>query len=370
MKISNIETLPISYPLEEGAFDSTAKWSEFNLLMVKVYTDDGFIGVSDIAPLHGREMKIFEKIILDKLAPKVVGENPFDREKIWVKMVGFGSEAYALGRSGAIITASSAIDVALWDIVGKSLNTPVYNLFGGRARDSVELYASFMGQPPVERIKDILREGFMGVKVKVGFNVKKDVEYLKRLRDELGYDFKLIVDGNQGYSLEEAKDFARRAEELEILWFEEPVNVYNFKGLNVLSKTVRIPLALGENYYMINEFLQVIEDGTARIIQPDVNHAGGLTQMKKISSIAEAYDVKLAPHLHSLVGFVVGLHVLMAQANGFIAEYPVYGKKWTFRDKFIEKCVIIKDGFCQLSCKNGIGIELDESYIKDYIVED
>ncbi|MGC8911638.1 MAG: enolase C-terminal domain-like protein, partial [Nitrososphaeria archaeon] len=216
MKIVKVETEAVSLPLDEEAFDSTAKWSEFNFLLVKVSTDSGITGLSDIAPLHGKEMGIFEKIILDKLSPKVVGENPYDVERIWAKMVGFGSEAYALGRSGAVVTASSAIDIALWDIISKSFNTPLYNLLGGKLKDSIELYASFMGQPSTERVKDVLLKGFRGVKVKVGFNVKSDIEYVRMLRNELGFEFKLMVDGNQGYSIEEAKAFAEMVKDFEI----------------------------------------------------------------------------------------------------------------------------------------------------------
>ncbi|MCX8188822.1 MAG: mandelate racemase/muconate lactonizing enzyme family protein [Nitrososphaeria archaeon] len=357
MKIVKVETESISLPLDEPAFDSTARWNEFNFLLVKVYTDEGIVGLSDIAPLHGKEMGVFEKIILGKLEKRIIGEDPHNIERIWTKMVGFGSEAYALGRSGAIITASSAIDVALWDIVSRSFNTPLYNLLGGKFRDSIELYASFMGQPPVEKVKDFISDGFRGVKVKVGFNVKKDIEYVKMLREELGYDFKLMVDGNQGYTVEEAKFFTKKVEDFEILWFEEPVDVYNFKGLKSLSKSTIIPVALGENYYMLNEFLKVIEENIAMIVQPDINHAGGLTQVRKISSIAESYNIKLAPHLHSIIGFMVGLHLLTASPNGYIAEYPVYGKRWKARDSILEKCLVIDNGIAKIVGEKGIGVE-------------
>jgi len=357
MKIVKVETESVSLPLEEPAFDSTARWNEFNFLLVKVYTDEGIVGLSDIAPLHGKEMGIFEKIILDKLEQKIVGEDPYNVERLWAKMVGFGSEAYALGRSGAIVTASSAIDVALWDIIGKSLNTPLYNLLGGKFRDSIELYASFMGQPPVERVGDFVREGFRGVKVKVGFDAKRDLEYVKKLRDELGYNFKLMLDGNQGYTVEEAKLFAKKAEGFEVLWLEEPVDVYNFRGLKSISKSTIIPIALGENYYTINEFLKVMEEGIATIVQPDINHAGGLTQVRKISSIAESHSIKLAPHLHSIIGFMVGLHLLTASPNGYIAEYPVYGRKWAARDRVLEKCLEIDKGTAKVVVKKGVGVE-------------
>jgi D-galactarolactone cycloisomerase len=357
MKITEIETEGISIPLEEEAFDSTAKWSEFNLLLVRVHTDEGVVGVSDIAPLHEKEMGIFERIIEEKLKQKIIGENPYDVERLWIKMVGTGSGAYSLGKSGAIVTATSSIDVALWDIIGKSLEISLYNLLGGKVREEIDLYASFMGQPPVERIKEVLKRGFRGVKVKIGFNVKEDVEYIRKIREELGYDFKLMVDGNQGYDLEEAVEFSKKVSDFGILWLEEPVNVYNFKTLKMLSEKVDIPLAVGENYYMLNEFLTVMEGGTARYIQPDVNHAGGITPIRKISSLAEVYGVKLAPHLHSIVGIVVGLHILIASPSGYVAEYPIYGESW---DKILEKYAIIEGGKAKIRDKGGIGVDLKD----------
>ncbi|MGQ9781465.1 MAG: mandelate racemase/muconate lactonizing enzyme family protein [Nitrososphaeria archaeon] len=369
MKISNIETIPVSCPLEEEAFDATVRWKDFNMLFVKVTTGDGLTGIGEIAPLHGREMPIFESIIRKRLKERVIGEEPYDLEKIWVKMVGKGSDAYALGSSGAVITAASAIDIALWDMVSRSFSTPLYNLLGGRFRDSVELYLSFMGDVPIDRLKRLKAKGFKALKLKVGFNVRNDVQKIRYVRGELGNDLKLMLDCNQGFSLDQAIKFTELASKHDPYWLEEPINVHNMNALNALLKKSKIPLALGENYYTLQEFISVMEKGIASFIQPDINHAGGLTRVKKIVSIAECYDVKLAPHMHSIIGFVVGLHALTACPSGLIAEYPMYGERWEFRDKLIEKCVTVEDGKAELICKNGIGVELDESYIKDYIVK-
>lgn len=356
MKITGIETEEISIALGEEAFDSTARWSEFNLLLVEVETDEGISGISDIAPLHGKEMGVFREIIDRILKPKVIGENPFKIERIWRNCIGYGSSAYALGRAGAVVTATSAIDMALWDILGKSLDTPLHSLLGGEFREEVTLYASFMGQPEVERLREVLKKGFEAVKLKVGFDVQKDVEYLRTLREELGNDFRLMVDGNQGYDFEDAVRFARMAKELDIEWFEEPVDVYNFRILKELSRRMEIPLALGENYYMMNEFLEAIESG-ARFIQPDFNHAGGITQIRKIASLSEFHSVKLAPHLHSPVGFLSGVHVLVSSPSGCIAEYPIYGEEW---DRIFRNCVKIERSKARLIRRSGIGFEPEE----------
>ncbi|MEM2175591.1 MAG: mandelate racemase/muconate lactonizing enzyme family protein [Candidatus Micrarchaeia archaeon] len=361
MRITKIDTIPISFPLEEEAFDATIRWREFNFLLVKVISDEGLIGFSDIAPLHEKEMTIYETIIKSKLKEKVIGENPYNIEKIWMKMIGIGSGAYALGKTGAIVTAASAIEVALWDILSKSFNIPLYNLLGGQYRENVELYASFMGQPPIEKIKEVIDKGFKKIKVKVGFDVKNDVEYIKEIRENLGYDFELMVDANQGYNLNQAIEFAKKVTRFKIVWFEEPINILNIEGLRILSSKIDIPIALGENYYTIYDFLTVMRNNIVHIIQPDINHAGGINQIRKISSIAEAYDIKLSPHLHSLIGFTVGLHVLTASPIGYIAEYPIYGGRWGEEsNKIIKRAIIIENGFAKIVSSSGIGIDFDE----------
>jgi D-galactarolactone cycloisomerase len=365
MKISQIEVIPLTYPLEEEAYDATARWREFNIVLVKVTTDNGLVGLSDIAPLHGREMPIFEAVIKKKLEPLIVRKDPFDLERIWVEMIGKGSGAYALGNRGIVVSAASAIDVALWDIVGKSLGAPLYNLLGGKFRDRVMVYASFMGYPSTDMLNFVKENGFKAVKFKVGFDVREDVEIVRKTRSLLN-SFKIMVDGNQGYGLYQAIEFAKRAEEFGVEWFEEPINVFNIKDLTILKNKINIPIALGENYYSLDEFSEVIANGISNIIQPDINHGGGLTQIRKIASFAEFYDVKFAPHLHSIIGFVAGLHMLTASPNGYVAEYPIYGKRWMLRDRLIEDCVKIEEGYAKIICKRGIGVEYNESIVDQY----
>ena len=366
MRISSIESIPISLPLPEPVFDATATWSEFNSLIVKVMTSDGVMGVADIAPLHGREMPIFKSVIEKKLKKQVIGEEPFNLEKLWVSMVGKGSSAYALGTKGAIITAASAIDVALWDIVAKSLGTPLYNLLGGRFRNEVKLYLSFMGKRPDNRIKSLLDRGFEAVKIKSGFDPKEDIDRIAGIRERLGYNFDLMVDINQGYDLRQAIEFATDAERYEIYWIEEPIDVHNVRALKVLSERTKIPIGLGENYYGKDEFFSVLDKMVVGVLQPDINHAGGLTPMRKIISIADVFGVPVAPHLHSIIGFAVGLHLLTSIPNGLIAEYVIYGERWEERDRILRDLVSIEDGNARLRCKSGIGIELDESYLEQF----
>ena len=367
MKISRIDVTSLSYPLECEAYDATARWREYNWILVRVETSNGLVGFADIAPLHGREMEIFEAIIKKKLEPLVVGESPYDVERLWAKTLGRGSSAYALGTKGAVVTAISAIDIALWDIISQSFDTPLYNVLGGKFREKVMIYGSFMGRVPLEIIKELKRQGFKAIKFKVGFDVKRDVEETRKLREVLD-DFKIMVDANQGYDLSKAIAFSEKVKEFDIEWIEEPINVFNMRDLAILAAKCDIPIALGENYYSLQEFSEVITKGIAGVIQPDINHGGGITQIRKIASIAECYDVKFAPHIHSIIGFMVGLHLLTSTPNGYLAEYPMYGAQWTLRDKFIEKCVEIENGYAYLKCRRGIGVEYYEDLIEKYKV--
>jgi len=360
VKVSRVDVTPVSLSLPEPAFDATARWDRFNFLMVNVETSDGLVGVSDIAPLHEKEAPIYESIIKKKLEGLVVGEEPYDLERLWLKMVGKGSGAYALGSKGAILSAVSAIDIALWDIVSKSFGTPLYNLLGGKFRDRVKLYVSFMGDIPIDRIKYFLDQGFKAVKIKLGFDLEKDVNKIIEIREALGYGFDLMVDINQGYDLRQAIAFTSKAEKYEVYWVEEPINVYNFKALKILSEKTRIPIGLGENYYGKDEFFNVLEGDIAGVIQPDVNHAGGLTPIRKIVSLASFLDTPVAPHLHSIIGFAVGLHILTSVPNGLIAEYVIYGKRWKERDEALKSLVSVDDGYAKLRCKEGIGVEPDK----------
>jgi L-alanine-DL-glutamate epimerase-like enolase superfamily enzyme len=368
MRISEVNVIQLSYPLEEEAYDATARWREFSLVLVKVTTSNGLIGLADIAPLNKRDTAIFEVVIKKGLEQLVIGENPLDLERIWRKMIGKGSSAYSLGNKGIVVSAASAIDICLWDIVSKYYGTPLYNLLGGKFREKVMVYPSFMGYVSNEMLDEVKRQGFKAIKFKVGFNVNKDFEEVKKVRDALN-EFKVMVDGNQGYDLYQAIKFAEKVKGFDIEWFEEPINVFNIKDLSVLSSKISIPIALGENYYSLDEFAEVIINDIAAIVQPDTNHGGGVTQIRKIASIAECYDVKFAPHLHSIIGFVVGLHMLTSFPNGYIAEYPMYGKRWEFRDKFIEDCVKIENGFARLTCKEGIGVKFKELLIEKYKVK-
>ncbi|MCD6465449.1 hypothetical protein J7L27_03680, partial [Candidatus Bathyarchaeota archaeon] len=152
MEIIDVKTYPISFPLKEAAHDATGIWRAWNTIIVKVYADDGTIGIGEVGPIHGGGMGAFKAMIDERLKKIIIGENPFNREKIFEKMLGYGTSAYAFGTKGAIVSAIAGIDIALWDLVGKALKVPIYDLLGGKCREKIPAYASGFfgksGKPP------------------------------------------------------------------------------------------------------------------------------------------------------------------------------------------------------------------------------
>jgi len=375
MEIIDVKAFPLSFPLEEAAHDATGKWKEWNTVIVKVYADDGTIGIGEVGPIHGGGMEVFKAIIEGKLKKMVIGENPFDREKLFEKMLGHGTSAYAFGTKGAIVSAVASIDIALWDLVGKVLKVPIYDLLGGKCREKIPAYASgFFGKAgkpltPEECAREALLyvdEGFTAMKMKVGFDSKSDLKRVKAVRDAIGPDIDLMVDANQSYSFPLAVKMARLFGKYDITWLEEPIPINDIEAMAALTSIVEIPIAAGENYYTRYEFRDLLVKRAVDIIQPDIIHAGGVTECKRIASMANAWNIPCAPHIHSTVGMVASIHLLASIPNGLVAEYITRGGSSALRDELFTRPLRIKNGYIEVPKGPGLGIELNEETLKKY----
>ena len=376
MKITDIETLPLSCPLKEFIGDATARWKAWNALLVQVFTNEGIAGIGEISPLHGEEMDIFEAIIQNKLKKIIIGEDPLDRERLWDKMLGKGSGSFVLGSEGAIVSAIAGIDIALWDIVGKALNIPIYKLLGGSYREEIRLYASALFNrvtgPPLtseelaEEASGYVKEGFTAIKMKVGFDAKRDLRNIAAVREAIGPDIDLMVDANQGYSFPVALKVARQLEKYNICWFEEPIPCHDLDASAELAAAVDVPIALGENEYTRYRFRDILVKRAADIIQPDIIHAGGITECKRIVSMASAWQVPYVPHIYSTVGLVGSLHLIASTSNAFIAEYIKGRGEWPLRNELFTEPLKIERGCIEVPKGPGLGIKLREDALEKY----
>jgi L-alanine-DL-glutamate epimerase-like enolase superfamily enzyme len=375
MKIKNVEVFPVEFPLEYPSQDATGIWYNWSTVIVKITAEDGTTGYGEIGPIHGGGIPIFMAIVEHRLKNIILGESVFDRERLYEKMLGRGTSAYALGAKGAAVTAIAGIDIALYDLVGKLLETPAYNLLGGQYYDKIPAYASgFFGikgraLTPAEcgdEAKRYADQGFHGIKMKIGFGLEKDMANLSAVRTALGPDLGIMVDANQGFDYPEISKNINKYADFNITFIEEPLKINDLKGMANLSANSGVGIAAGENYYTRYEFREIFENSAVNFIQPDVIHAGGISETKKIASMASAYNVPLCPHIHASVGVSAAIQLLASCENTFAAEYITSGGSYKLRKELCGDSYMQKDGYVPVSQEPGLGIHVNEEIFEKY----
>jgi galactonate dehydratase len=290
----------------------------------------------------------------------LLGENPFDIERLWQKMqVGMMGH----GMTGVVgAGAMTGIDMALWDIKGKALNTPVWNLLGGKMRDRIRIYAH--AKTPEVALKFKAR-GITAVKAG---GLSAPVEMMEKLRAAVGDDMDLMLDmhGPPWLATADAIALGRRLEPLDLLFIEDPVSPEQADGYARIRDAVAIPLAAGERATTIWGLRPLIEQGLVDVVQPDTGRVGGITQMKKIAAMAESRGIMFAPHSGSLgpVAEYAALHVLAAIPNGLILERME--DDWAGRSQVITPSPVTVDGHIAVPDRPGLGVEIVESEIGKY----
>lgn len=316
----------------------------------EIQTDEG---VSGLSPMY-------EGPLPARLVEAIMGENPLNVERLWSRMQWEGQEK--------LISDIGAIDVALWDIVGKVTKQPVYRLLGG-FRDKVPVYGSGGG---INLTKDqlvkeqlwYLGQGYKAVKVKIGLqNPDEDLARVKAVREAIGPKIDLMLDVNNGWTVNVAIRMAKKLERYDIAWLEEPVWKMDIEGYSRLAAATEIPIATGEGWHGIFYFKRLLENECCDIIQADPTNCGGPTAWKKIANLAEAYGVLMAPHHKP--EHPANAQLTAAVPNGLIAEefYPAYPVPMF---QFYKGRPFQKDGWIEVPQKPGFGVELDHERMKWY----
>lgn len=369
MKITDVHAFPVAFPLDTPAQDATGVWDSWNTIIVKITAEDGTFGYGEIGPIHGGGIAIFKAMVDDKLAGMVLGEDAFDRERLYEKMLGRGTSSYALGQKGAIVSAVAGIDIALWDLAGKILETPVYQLLGGRVHEKIPAYASgFFGKSGrpltpeecADEAKGYADEGFKGVKMKVGFGHRQDLRNLEAVRNALGPDLGIMVDANQSYSYHDVMKIADDLAAFDLTFLEEPLPINDIDAMAALTAAVKVPIAAGENYYTRFEFRDILVKRAVNIVQPDIIHAGGITETKKIAAMASAWNIPLCPHIHATVGVAASIHLLASTPNTLAAEYITSGGSYKLRQALYGQAFMADDGWVSAPDEPGLGIHINE----------
>ncbi|MEL6264537.1 MAG: L-rhamnonate dehydratase [Pseudomonadota bacterium] len=342
-------------------------------LTCEVEATDGTIGIGNAALAPG----VVKKAIDDHYAPLIIGEDPFDYAYLWEKMY---RRSHAWGRKGIGMTAISAIDIAIWDLMGKLVGKPVFKLLGGRTKERIPVYYSKLYADSVDAMQaeaaTAVAAGYQAFKSRFGFGPKDGMagmrEYLKRveaLREVIGWDRDLMLEAYMGWNLDYAKRMLPKLAKYEPRWLEEPVIADDVEGYRELNALNIVPISGGEHEFSVIGCKDLIATRAVSVLQYDTNRVGGITAAQKINAIAEAHQVPVIPH----AGQMHNYHLTMANANCPIAEYfPVHdveigNELFYYIFKGDPDAV---DGYLQLDDHTpGLGIEITDEHAANFRIE-
>jgi L-alanine-DL-glutamate epimerase-like enolase superfamily enzyme len=343
-------------------------------LVAEVFSDGGLVGIGNAALAP----QLTKQAIDIYLKPLLIGQNPWDIEFLWQHMY---RKTMAFGRKGIGMVAISAIDIALWDLLGKAAKQPVFRLLGGRTKPTIPVYASrlYATEPgelsaEAKRYKD---DGFKAMKLRFGWGpvdgaegMQRNVDLVRTVRETVGNDVDVMADAYMGWTLDYAKRMLPLLEPFNLRWLEEPVIPDDIQGYAELKSYGRVPIAGGEHEFTLFGFRDLLQARALDYIQFDTNRVGGISQARKIAALAEAHGVPVIPH----AGQMHNYHVVMASLNSPMAEYfPVVDVEVgneLFWYLFAGEPTA-KNGFVDLADDvPGLGLSINEANLRDFeIVE-
>jgi galactonate dehydratase len=346
-----------------------------NLIFLKVTTDEGLVGIGECT-LQNRDEGVLG-YLPGAVRRHVLGSDPFNIEDLWLRM--YRNEFW---RGGPIsTTVMSGIEIACWDIIGKATNQPVWRLLGGRCHEKVKAYANAwytVERKPEEfakRVKVVLDKGYKALKVdpfgpgalELSRAEKiRSVDLVAAIRDAVGPDVEIFVEMHGRFSAATAIEIARMLEPFAPGWIEEPCPPEDIPSLEKVAAQVKIPVATGERYFTHYGFREVIESGAPDILQPDVIHAGGILDMKKIAALADVRSMVIAPHnSNGPVCTAASVHFDFCTTNIKIQEcFDDFSEEWVV--EAVPGTPRPKDGYFHLPEGPGLGVSLNEDLIKEH----
>ena len=366
------------YPDPQASFAS----SQVSWVFVEIETDDGLVGIGECSnwPGGGNELV---RAAVESVSAALVGRDPNGIEQIWIEL--FRRFTY-LGARGLVTAVISGVDIALWDLKGKALGRPVYDLLGGAVRDSIPLYTHPGGATPEEaaaNVRSLMRDGYDTFKFDpftemLTFHtayisgevsqrgVRAAAAQIEAVRDAVGPDVDILIDFHGSYNAASVLRCIRALEPYDIAWFEEPFPPENLAALRQLRAQTNASLCVGERLYTRWDFLPVLQEGLANYVMPDVCWTGGISELRKIATLAEAYAVPVSPHgALGPVQTIAAAHVAMVTPNLYRQE--IVGRDW---QPHYQSCLVggldIRDGALHLAGGPGLGVELDLEYVSSH----
>ncbi|MDX2030794.1 MAG: mandelate racemase/muconate lactonizing enzyme family protein [Blastocatellia bacterium] len=365
MKITKIETITLTRSI-------TIHAGKISWLWVRIHTDEGLIGLGETYPAAASA----EAVIRDSFAPLLLGRDPREIERLWADL--FLAVSFH-GWAGAEIRALSAIDVALWDLLGKFTGQPVYQLLGGRTRERIRTYNTCydhvyaFNQDADKLAEDLLRTGVTAMKIWpfdetalrnrgeyiTPAELRHCIEPVRKIRDAVGDRMEIAMEFHGYWNLPSAVKIARALEPFNVMWLEEMLPQDNLAAYSRLKQETNIPLILSERLMTRWQFREVVESGIAQIVNPDICWCGGITEAKKIATLAETHYIPVAPHncggpvLHfaslHLAANVPNLYILESVRRHYLKEYQ----------GLVTATGPATDGWLSAPDAPGLGVDLD-----------
>lgn len=380
MRITAVETLILRVP-EILAINDSAQ----DALVVKVHTDGGLIGLGEVDSSPEVIKAIIDAPkshrICTGLAASIIGEDPLEVERLWEKMY---RASVWFGRRGAAVQAISGIDLALWDLKGKILGAPVYQLLGGSFRKEIPAYASvLMPHTPEQAHAEVTmwrERGYRAVKLgwgPLGLDLESDAALVAAAREAAGDRMQLMIDLGfypgadleTGWDASRVLDFARRVERYQPYWLEEFLPPDDLPGFARVAAGTPIRTAAGENCTGRYEFVDLMDRGKVSVVQPDVTRSGGLTECRRIARLAADRGIPCVPHAWS-TGLIkaASMHLIASIPNAQFLEYALPDTPMN-RDLF-GMGVDVVDGRARVPEAPGLGVELDETVVRAFAVDE
>ncbi|MEX6689964.1 mandelate racemase/muconate lactonizing enzyme family protein [Danxiaibacter flavus] len=368
MKITNVTATVLRLPNISDAADGTQ-----DDLIITVETDEGITGYGEVdtAPFVG-------KAVVDAymshgtcygLREVVVGSDPFDYEQIWNNM---WAKTYYYGRFGPVMHVMSGIDMAIWDIMGKAVGKPVHKLLGGSYADKARAYASALMPENADEVTRMVEKhaalGYTALKFgwgPLGYDVHFDISLIKAARKAAGDKMDIMIDIGKRYRLKEAIYVAKALEQLNIYWLEEALPAEDYTGYKKLTEATTLRIATGEEESGRLAFARLINETHVDVIQPDMSRCGGLTEAKKIATMAADKNILCVPHAFK-TGILVAasIHLIAAVPNAPVLEFSV--TESPIRKGILETPFELKDGYVSVPTAPGLGITLNQEVIDKY----
>ena len=386
MKITSIKSHVLRYELDKELGYSQQYYKHRTAHLVEVETDEGITGWGEC--FGPGNIALANKYIVEKvIQPLIKGDDPLKKEYIWHKVYNLLRDS---GQKGMPIQALSGIDIALWDILAKKSNLPLYQLLGGKTNDKIPVYGygMMLQKKTVDELCELFKneanqikeKNFKAMKMKIGMGPKEDLKLVSAVRDTIGSEFKLMVDANHAYNKNDALYVGKGLDEMNIYWFEEPVAPEDYDGYKELKEKLKTNIAGGEAEFTKYGWNQLIKKNCIDIAQPEVCGLGGITEYLKVSALAQSNFIPIVNHVWgSALSVAVNLHLLTTlpdMPGGLfptksMLEFDTTEKNIFITDLAEEKFSILdqvknKNGFASPLENIGIGINPNKDFIKKY----